>query len=285
MALKVHLVIIDPQNDFMGNADGSPYSVQTDATVQQASLPVPGAVEDMKRLATLIDRTGARLEDIHVTMDSHRVIDVSHPGMWRDNSGNHPNPFQFITESDIDAGIWSPVDIGFRARMKKYAAALKANGNKDLCVWPEHCLIGTWGNNVQIDLIQALQRWERTHFANVHFVAKGTNTFTEHYGALQAEVPDPNDPSTQLNGEFLQMLQKADIVAVAGEASSHCVLETVKQIADNIGIDHVKKFHLIMDCMSPVIHPAVDFPAIATSFFNSMAAQGMTLTDSAHFLA
>lgn len=284
MALKVHLVVIDPQNDFMGNDDGSPYAVQAGSAVQQASLPVPGAVSDMHRLAAMIDRVGSRLEDIHVTLDSHRVIDVANPGMWRDSNGNHPPPFTFITEADIDNGTWAPVDPGLRARLKKYVVELKATGNKDLCIWPEHCLIGSWGHNVQVDLAQALQRWERTYFANVDYVAKGTNVYTEHYGALQAEVPDPNDPSTQLNAGFLQILQDADIVGVAGEASSHCVLETVRQIAVNIGVEHVKKFQLIMDCMSPVIHPAVDFPKIARDFFAGMEQQGMTLTDSARFL-
>lgn len=285
MPLKVHLVVIDPQNDFMGNDDGTPYSMQAGSTLQQASLPVPHAVSDMHRLAAVIDRVGSRLEDIHVTLDSHRVIDVSHPGMWRNSNGDHPGPFTFITEPDIDNGTWVPVDPGLRARMKKYVATLKANGNKDLCVWPEHCLIGSWGHNVQADLAAALQRWERTYFANVDYVVKGTNCYTEHYGALQAEVPDPNDPSTQLNASFLRILQDADIVGVAGEASSHCVLETVSQIATNIGVDHVKKFHLLTDCMSPVIHPAVDFPKIASDFFAKMEREGMTLTDSAHFLS
>ncbi len=65
--LNVHLLVIDPQKDFMDDRD--------------SALPVPGANADMKRLAKMIDRVGRKLSDIHVTLDSHRVIDVAHPGM------------------------------------------------------------------------------------------------------------------------------------------------------------------------------------------------------------
>lgn len=63
--MKVHLVIIDPQIDFM-DSKGS-------------ALPVPGANADMNRLAAMIGRVGNKLEDIHVTLDSHRIIDIAHP--------------------------------------------------------------------------------------------------------------------------------------------------------------------------------------------------------------
>jgi nicotinamidase/pyrazinamidase len=59
-----------------------------------------------------------------------------------------------------------------------------------------------------------------------------------------AEVPDPSDPGTALNTNVLQMLAEADIVGVMGEASSHCVRETVLQIANNIGQQHVTKVSL-----------------------------------------
>ena len=101
-----------------------------------------------------------------------------------------------------------------------------------------------------------------------------------------------SDPSTQLNGCFLQMLQEADLIAVAGEASSHCVKATIEQVAAHIGDEHIKKFKLLTDCMSPV--PAVvgadgsvlaDFPALADQFLTDMEARGMELTTSVDFLA
>lgn len=286
--LRIHLLIIDPQNDFMGLDDGAPFSVTlTNGTTHTATLPVKGSVTDMQRVATLITRIGKRIDDIHVTLDSHRVVDVAHPAFWQDSKGHPPNPFSLIRHDDLLAGIWTPRNPAFRKRMLSYTKTLEAQGKYLLLIWPEHCLIGTWGHNVQADLMAALQAWERTELANVDFVVKGTNAFTEHYGGLQAEVPDPEDPSTQLNMDLITILQDTDIVAIAGEASSHCVRETVSQVAANIGDDHVKKIHLLVDCMSPV--PAApgtpDFPAIAEAFLKEMKAKGMTLTKSTEFLA
>jgi nicotinamidase/pyrazinamidase len=286
--LKIDLVVIDPQNDFMGEDDGSPYQMTLrNGTVLSASLPVKGAVSDMKRVASLVNRAGHKLHDIHVTLDSHMIVDVGHPSMWRDQLGKQPGPYTIITPVEIEAGLWSPRNPQYKPRLLDYAKTLQSQGNYPLMVWPEHCIIGTWGHNVQEDLAEALHQWERKEFANVHYVTKGTNSFTEHYGGLQAEVVDPTDPKTQLNTEVLDMLQKADVIGIAGEASSHCVLSTVKQIADNIGVDHLKKIYLLIDCMSPVPHvpPNPDFPAIANSFLKEMEAKGMNLTTSSDFLS
>jgi nicotinamidase/pyrazinamidase len=270
--LNIHLLIIDPQNDFMDE--------------QGAALPVPGATADMQRVAGLIDRIGGKLSDIHVTLDSHRVIDVAHPGMWRNKDGKSPDPFTIITPDDIRNSIWAPRNPNFRARLLTYAETLEVQGKYQLMVWPEHCLIGTPGHNVQADLMEALQRWERDEFANVNYVTKGTNTFTEHYGPLMAEVPDPEDPSTQLNTKVVDILQDADMVVVAGEALSHCVKSGVDQIAENIGEEHIGKFYILTDGSSPVpkVGDGPDFPAIAQQWLLEMEQRGMHLTTTDTFL-
>lgn len=269
--LNVQLLIIDPQNDFMDEAN--------------AALRVAGATDDMKRLSKLIGRVGKKLSDIHVTLDSHRVIDVGHPGFWRDQNGNCPPPFTMIRSDDIANGIWTPRDPSLIPRMLSYAKELETAGKYMIMVWPEHCLIGSPGHNVQPELLSTLQAWERSEYASINYVTKGTNIYTEHYGALQAEVVDPTDPDTSLNTGLLQMLQSADVIGVAGEASSHCVLSTVNQIAENIGAEHIKKFTLLTDCMSPVgALPGVDFPAIAAAWMKAMEQKGMKLSTSDTFL-
>ncbi len=281
--LRTHLLIIDPQDDFM-DSPGS-------------ALPVTGANEDMHRLATMIGRVGNKLEDIHVTLDSHRVIDIAHPGMWRDQNGSQPGPFTIISVDDVKAGIWlprnahmKPSELGGKSLgtyALDYVQALASGGKYPLMIWPEHCLIGTPGHNVQRELAAVLQQWERTHFATVDFVTKGTNPYTEHFGAMMAEVPMASDPGSGLNTVLLQILAQADIVAVAGQALSHCVKETVSQIADNIGEEHIKKFYILTDCSSPVPQPpgGPDFPAIAQAWLKQMEGRGMTLTTSEKFLA
>ena len=273
MAIKAHLVIIDPQNDFMD--------------LPNATLPVAGATADMDRVVGLLKRIGGKLDDVHVTLDSHRVIDIAHPGFWRDANGKSPGPFTIIGHDDIVNGIWEPRSPKFRQRVLDYTAALAAAGKFLLMVWPEHCLIGSWGHNVYGPLKAALDGWERSEYANVNYVTKGTNAFTEHYGALMAEVVDPKDPSTQLNGGFISVLQDADIIGIAGEASSHCVKTTVEQIVEHIGDKHLSKIHILADCMSPVPQTsgAPDFPAIAQSFLKDMEKRGLILSTSTQFLA
>ena len=85
----IHLLVIDPQNDFCD---------------PNGSLYVPGAQDDMDRLASLIDKMRDRLTDIHVTMDSHRKVDISHPIWFKDARGHHPDPFTVVTAEDLDAG-------------------------------------------------------------------------------------------------------------------------------------------------------------------------------------
>jgi nicotinamidase-related amidase len=215
------------------------------------------------------------------------LIDVAHPAWWRDGAGNPPAPFTLISADDIRNGIWQTRNPSFRARTLAYAQQLEKEGKYLICVWPPHCLIGSWGHNVQADLNEALQEWSEKEFAMVDYVTKGSNPWTEHYGGLMAEVPDPADPSTSLNTDFLRMLAEADIVAVAGEALSHCVKETVSQIVDNIGAEQLRKFYILTDCTSPVaaVPGGPDFPAIAKDWLKAMEKKGMTLTTAAEFLA
>ena len=79
--MKLHLLIIDPQNDF---CDLPPAYVPSGET---PALPVPGAHADMQRVAQLIERGGAAWSGISVTLDSHHRIDVAHPAFWKTGSG------------------------------------------------------------------------------------------------------------------------------------------------------------------------------------------------------
>lgn len=281
--MKAHLLVIDPQNDFMDYPD--------------SALPVTGADLDMRRLAKMIERIGGRLADIHVTLDSHQIIHVAHRGMWRDGDGNTPNPFTVITADDIEAGIWrprnellKPPELEGRTLgefMLWYVQELARLGRYPLRIWPEHCIIGTQGYDVHKDVVAVLNDWARREFANVDYMAKGTTAYVEHYGAFMAEVQLATVPSTGLNAAALDMLASADIIGVAGEALSHCVMSTVDQIAQNIGPEHIAKFHILVDASSPVPQApgGPNFAEIADEWLHAMEKRGMTLTTTKKFLA
>lgn len=269
--LNIHLLIIDPQKDFC----------------EGGALPVIGANADMERLAAFVHLYGRKFEDIHVTLDSHHIVDIAHPAWFVASNGDHPTPGTVITAADMESGIWNTRIPSARERTLAYLKDLASRGRFQHMIWNPHCLIGTTGATVHEALNASLQEWASTYVATVDYRTKGSNPWTEHFGGLEAEVPDASDPSTMIDlspSGLIATLQNADIILVAGEASSHCVKTTVEQIADNIGDEHLKKFHLMTDCMSPVVIPGVvDFTPVADEFIKNMVARGMNITTSETF--
>jgi len=131
------------------------------------------------------------------------------------------------------------------------------------------------------ELLDALQQWERQNFAIVDFVTKGSNIFTEHYSAVKADVPDPQDPTTQINKGLIKTLMECDLVFIAGQALSHCVANTVRDIANEFGDDtYVKKLVLLTDASSSVS----GFENLGTDFVKEMTARGMQTATTVDFL-
>lgn len=265
--MDLRLFIIDPQNDFCD---------------KRGALSVPGADEDMKRTAAMIRRLKNKISDIHVTLDVHHYVDIAHPIFWVDSAGNHPAPpATIISVKDVEDGKWRPYNPNFRDRAVSYVKALEANNRYALVVWPYHCLIGSWGAGVFPELHEALLEWEK-QFRMVDYVTKGSNIYTEHYSAVQADVPDPGDPTTMLNTRLIQALEEADMIALAGEALNFCLANTVKDVADNFGEENIKKLVLLKDASSPV--PGKDFEAFTDNFLAEMTARGMQTSTTAEFL-
>ena len=54
---------------------------------------------------------------------------------------------------------------------------------------------------------EALQDWAAHRLTTVEYIIKATNTHTEMYSAICCEVPDPNDPSTELDLGMIERLK------------------------------------------------------------------------------
>jgi len=267
MRKRIELLIIDPQVDF--------------CDPQRGALYVPGAEHDMSRLATLVRRLKDKLDDIHVTLDSHHFIHIAHPIFWKDSRGAHPPVFTRISRTDVEEGGWTPTVPGMYRRALDYARKLEENGRYELPVWPPHCLIGSPGHSVFPELFTALTEWE-SRFAFVDYVTKGSNILTELYSAVQADVPDSTDASTQINTRLIQTLENADIILIAGEARTHCLANTVRDIANSFGDDSfVSKLVLLTDASSDI----PGFETHAQNFMSEMVGRGMQLSTTTEFLA
>lgn len=267
MSMDIRLLVIDPQNSFCSKT---------------GSLFVPGADEDMERLATMVTRLQSKLSDICITMDSHRVVDISHPGWWKDSSGAHPAPFTQITAKDLETGVWTTSLPGAFQRSLKYLKALDATNRYPHVIWPEHCLIGDEGNNIYPVLQKAIHEWERTRFAIPTIVTKGSNPWTEHFSAVQAEVPDPEDPTTQVNTEFVLALEQADVILLAGEARSHCLANTVRDVVNSFSDPkYIEKLVLLTDATSDV----PGFESYGEAFLTEMVQKGMKTSTTVDYLS
>ena len=120
------------------------------------------------------------------------------------------------------------------------------------------------------------QAWARRHHKAIEYVAKGSCALTEHYSALRADVLVPSDPSTGLNEALLADLRKADRVIVCGQALSHCVNFTVRDLVEHWPEDQRARIVVLEDCSSPV----PGFDAQAAAFVDDMRALGVTVTTS-----
>src|SRR5437773_344219 len=105
MAKKIHLVVIDPQYDFC-DVNGSLY--------------VTGADKDMERLANMVNKLRKKIDDIHVTLDSHHLVHIAHPIFWKDSSGNNPKPFTVFGSKEVKDGTWTTTKPSLYKRALEY---------------------------------------------------------------------------------------------------------------------------------------------------------------------
>lgn len=280
MKRQIQLLIIDPQNDFCDLPEN--YRPADPLTSQRVAptLPVAGAHADMQRLAGFMHDTTAGWSDITITLDSHNRLHIAHPTFWRKGDGGAVAPFTAIKAAQVRAGEFQPRDPAALPRALAYLDALDARGRYTLMVWPVHCEIGSWGHNVHPAVKAAYNRWEDQRLGVVQKVTKGTNPWIEHYSAMQAEVPDPTDPDTELNRGLIAQLDEADLIVIAGEASSHCVKATTEHIALHLPSRQLTKLLLVTDAMSPV----AGFEAQAQAFLSDMQRQGARLASCEHVL-
>lgn len=262
---KVHLVIIDMQIDFC----------HTNGT-----LNVPGSLDDLRRTIEFIYNNAERITNITCSLDSHLPHQIFSPGWWVDAAGNHPAPFTLISYNDIKQGVWRPVVAPLQST--EYVKKLEAEAKKTLCIWPYHTMIGNIGNALDQELWSAVFWHSIARKSQPTFLTKGSVPLTEHYSIVQPEVPVASHPLGGKNKAFLDTLAEADVVLVAGEAESHCVLESVEDIVEDFGNkpEALKKLYFLRDCTSPVLHPDIDFHAIAIKRFDEFERQGVNFINS-----
>jgi nicotinamidase/pyrazinamidase len=250
---KTALLIIDAQVDFCD---------------PRGALFVPGAERDVVNIARLIAIEGEKLDSIFVTLDTHHVIDIAHPLFWEDQNGNTIAPFTLITSKAVVDGRWIPrYD---KEYVLSYLKTLENQGEFQHFIWPEHCLVGSKGAALDDTILDALLAWTHRTGKDYIAVSKGINPLTEHFGVFKAQVTIEAAPETDVNRSFLSELENFDRVLVAGEARSHCVATSIRQIVQ-LAPSLIPKVTVLTDCISDV----TNWGHLADPIFEEALQKGM----------
>ncbi len=262
---QVALVLVDMQIDFI-HSDGA--------------LSVPGAIDDCRRIVEWIYRHVGRISKIFLSLDSHFPLQIFFSSWWRGPAGHHPPPNTSMSAADVKAGKWQPL---YKAEWSRsYVATLEKDHKKQLMIWPFHTLVGTLGHNLSPSLYEAVCYHAAARQSQPAKLTKGSIPQTEHYSILEPEVKVDDHPAGGLNRELLNELSGYDLIYLAGQAKSHCVLETVNSIMRAYASrpEWIARLRILEDGMSSVQVPGLDFDALADAAYQRHRENGLTFTDS-----
>jgi len=229
---KVFLLCIDFQNDFMKNGE----------------LGVPNSHNDVENVTRFIHTHLNKITKIGVSLDTHTPEQIFHPFWWVDAEGRHPSPFTIITSRDVLDGKWLPRKE--KEKSLEYVQNLEKIGKKQLCIWPYHCIKGTFGASLEGQLANIVYFHSLVRQTEVKTVIKGESPVTEMYGIFKPEY----DPNHELDVQLLEEITSYDKIFVAGEAKSHCVLESLYQMLDYMSKKgrETSQVYVLEDCMSSI---------------------------------
>ena len=258
---KIAVVLVDYQHDFV------------DPT---GTLYVPGSQADVARFLTWFYNNAHGITTIYASLDTHIPFQIFYSSWWiNSETREHPQPFTVITGQDVGTGAWIPL---FEPEWSvRYVHELQEKSRKDLMIWPYHTMQGTLGHMLVSPISEAIAWHSAARQIQPVYIEKGLTPRTEFYGIFGAEVPDPQSPESQLNVPLIDAVMRHDRVYIAGEAKSHCVLETERQIVEHYAgqPDVLGKLYFLKDCTSSVQHPLIDFDALAEQELAKMQEQGV----------
>mmetsp|Transcript_22779 Transcript_22779/g.59457 ORF Transcript_22779/g.59457 Transcript_22779/m.59457 type:complete len:628 (+) Transcript_22779:69-1952(+) len=255
--------IIDPQVDFH----------------EGGNLAVPGATEDSRKIADLISQNIDKIERIVVSLDTHHAMHIHHQYFWKGRDGKHPAAFTPITKEDILNGVWTPRQPEMKTWALEYVEKLKTGGKFSMAIWPDHCLFGTKGFSVHKPLMDVLNEWAVHKARAINWYFKGQNNRAEMYSCLKAEVEVEDDKTTSLDLDLIRTLKKHKKVVCCGEAMSHCVNWSTRDLLSGWEQGRISDIILLEDCASPV----GGFEEVARHFVDDMRKAGITVCKAADF--
>jgi len=235
--MKKTLLIIDPQVDFC---------------MPGGALYVKNADVDMQKLSSFITENAEQIDSIIISLDMHNLEHIAHSIYWVNSKGEHPAPFTSITLDDVKTGVWKANNPKMQSHVLYYLEQLESNGNFTHTIWPNHCIAGTQGSNIFPPLLVALKGWMEVNKKTFTTYIKGMNPTSEQFGIFKQEVKTGDDEGEFNHNLFYSLFGSKSEVLVSGQAKSHCVATSLKQIAETHP-DFVKQITLLSDTTSNVV--------------------------------
>lgn len=230
--VKTLMLVIDPQFDFEDNG----------------TLAVPGAAEDFKRLLRFAYKNLDKITQFMISLDTHFFFHVFSGCCWKDKDGNFVKPYTEITKAAYDAGEYYPVM--YPDVFRDYLPGLESNSKKKLMIWTLHCLEYTKGWLPEQELVKMMYFHEAARRVRPYGVQKGKSPFSEMYGIFKEEYAKGG--ASKVNVELTKKIADFDRILIAGQAKSHCVLESLKQFLEVYSDkpEITSKVYFLMDCCS-----------------------------------
>lgn len=131
---------------------------------------------------------------------------------------------------------------------RDYVEHLEKDGKKTLVVWSYHCIQGTTGCALENQFANMIYFHSVAKRYAFQPIVKGQDPLSEMYGIIKPEY----DTKGYINIKFLNKIEQYDKIFIGGEAKSHCVMESIKQILDHYETrpEVTKKIYILDDCMS-----------------------------------
>jgi nicotinamidase-related amidase len=279
---RIGLLLVDVQNTFC-NPEFELFVAGRSGT---------GAVDDGVRICEFVYRNLGAITQVTATLDTHSAIQIFHPVFWVDERGEHPAPHTIVTSQDLERGrfrvnpkiaaaVAPRAGFDLEEYTRHYARKLEEGGKYPLAVWPYHAMVGGIGHALVSVVEEALFFHSVARSSPTRFEIKGSNPLTEHYSVLRPEVLEDHAGRriAEENDRLVDALLGFDVIAVAGQAKSHCVAWTVEDLLARIRARDPRlagRVYLLEDCSSPVVVPGVvDFTEPADEAFCRFAEAGM----------
>lgn len=287
--IRIHALVIDAQVDF-SFPEGALYVAGRSGT---------GAPDAHRALVEFLYRNLDRITDVTCTMDTHVPFQVFFSSAHLRADGTHPEPHTMITADDYRKGVYRPnpalarqigVDpVWLQKQFLHYCEQLEKSGKYQLYLWPYHCLLGSDGHRLAglVEEARLFHGFVRGA-ANLPEI-KGGNPLSERYSIFREEVTTCWDgrpiPGAQKNTKLLKTLLTADVVVLAGLASSHCVKTSIEDLLGEIRAQDpalAKKVYILRDGTAPVVVPGgPDFTEAAEKALQEFQDAGMHVVNAA----